>query len=71
MSDWDKLTEAQKVAFTRKRKLSGHTSVGEYQRILKEQVRYDALDQACTWLAANGFPEASAALEAAAFEKAA
>ncbi|MBI4921873.1 MAG: hypothetical protein HY834_08995 [Devosia nanyangense] len=66
---WDELTEEQKVAAVLRRKLCGHTSVVEHQRVQKLQARADALGEACDWLAAHGFAEASAALEAVAFER--
>lgn len=77
MSDWDRLTEEQKLAFTRRRKLSGHTSIAEHQRLMTELAREQgrnegrefALNEVCDWLSANGFSEASAALESVAFER--
>lgn len=68
MTEWDKLTEEQKVERTRLRKLSGHTSVFEHDKARMEAVREQAFNEACDFLMAHGFAEASAALEAAAFE---
>lgn len=69
-SDWDKLTPQQQAAVTRKRKLSGHTSVAEQLRIQVEQTRADAFDEAIGLLRLRGYFEASDVLEAAAFERA-
>lgn len=68
MSKWDELTEAEKVARTTARIAAGHTSVGRYQRHLVLRAREAAFDEAISYLSAAGYAEASAALEAAAFE---
>ena len=67
MSDWDKLSPEQQQATVHRRKLAGHTSVAEHQRLLVEKARGDAFGEACDWLKANGYFQASAALEAVAF----
>lgn len=69
MKDWDQMTEAEKVAANEARLDAGHTSVVRYEKRLVRRARYDAFDEAITFLAARGFVEASAALEAAAFER--
>jgi hypothetical protein len=68
--DWNKLSHDEQQAMIRARKLSGHTSVAEHDRIRLEQARAHAFGEACDWLTANGYPEAAAALEAVAFIKA-
>lgn len=70
MKDWDQMTEAEKAAANEARLDAGHTSVVRYEKRLALRARYDAFDEAITFLAARGFAEASAALEAAAFERA-
>ncbi len=69
MKDWDHMTEAEKVAANEARIDAGHTSVVRYEKRLQLRVREQAFVEAITFLAAHGFPEASAALEAAAFER--
>jgi len=69
MKDWDQMTEAEKVAANEARLDAGHTSVVRYEKRLQLRVREQAFDEAITFLAAQGFAEASAALEAAAFER--
>lgn len=68
MSRWDELSEAEKVARTTARIAAGHTSVGRYQRHLVLRAREEAFVEAVSFLDARGYAEASAALEAAAFE---
>lgn len=68
MKDWDKMTEAEKVAAHEARLDAGHTSVARYEARLQRRARAQAFDEAIGFLAAQGFAEASAALEAAAFE---
>lgn len=70
MKDWNELTEAEKVAAHEARLNSGHTSVVRYEKRLQLLARADAFDEAISFLAAQGYAEASAALEAAAFERA-
>lgn len=70
MKDWNELTEAEKVAAHETRLNSGHTSVVRYEKRLQLLARADAFDEAISFLAAQGYAEASAALEAAAFERA-
>jgi hypothetical protein len=67
-ADWDHLTEAEKAATILARVRAGHTAVGRHQRQLVRDAREQAFDEAIGFLAAQGFAEASAALEAAAFE---
>lgn len=67
--DWNELTEAEKVAAHEARLDAGHTSVVRYERRLELRARANAFDEAISFLAAQGFAEASAALEAAAFER--
>lgn len=68
MSTWDELTEEQKVEAVRARYRRGHTSVARHTAQQLSDARERAFDEAISWLAANGFGEASAALEQAAFE---
>lgn len=69
MTDWDQMTEAEKVAAHEARLDAGHTSVARYEKRLQLRARAEAFDEAIGFLAAQGFVEASAALEAAAFER--
>ena len=69
MRHWDELTEAEKAARIAARVAAGHTSVGRYQRNLVLRAREEAFDEAISYLSAAGFADASAALEAAAFER--
>lgn len=66
--NWDDLSEAEKVEATLARWRAGHTSVANHQRIIREDARAQAFEEACDWLKANGFLAASDALEAAVFE---
>lgn len=68
MSDWDKLSPSQKAAVTESRKRAGHSSVHEAEKRMVLDARAKAFGEACDWLKAAGYLEASAALEAAAFE---
>lgn len=68
--DWNDLTEAEKVAAHEARINAGHTSVVRYERRLELRARANAFDEAISFLAAHGYDDASAALEAAAFERA-
>lgn len=67
--NWNELTEAEKVAAHEARLDAGHTSVVRYERRLELRARANAFDEAISFLTAKGFAEASAALEAAAFER--
>lgn len=67
--DWNDLTEQEKVEATRVRHRYGHTSVANYERMLRLDAREQAFDEAIRFLASRGFAEASAELEAAAFER--
>ena len=69
MRDWDDLTEAEKVAARDARIDAGHTSVARYERRLELRARANAFDEAISFLEARGFADASAALEAVAFEQ--
>lgn len=69
MKDWDELTEVEKLAAQEARIDAGHTSVVRYEKRLQMLARARAFDEAIIFLAARGFAEASAALEAAAFER--
>lgn len=69
MKDWDRMTEAEKLATIEARLDAGHTSVVRYEKRLQLRVREQAFDEAISFLAAHGFADASAALEAAAFER--
>ena len=66
--NWDDLSEAEKVEATLARWRAGHTSVANHQRMIREDARAQAFEDACDWLKANGFLAASDALEAAVFE---
>ena len=67
--DWNDMTEAEKLAAQEARSASGHTSVVRYEKLLQRRARAQAFDEAISFLAAHGFADASAALEAAAFER--
>lgn len=69
MSEWDQLTPAQRQAVTVARKRGGHTSVFELERVQMEAARAQAFGEACDFLKSRGYFEASAVLEAAAFDK--
>jgi hypothetical protein len=68
MADWDKLTPEQKAAAVAARKLGGHTSVAEAQRVQQLAARGQAFEECCQWLRAKGWIEASEALAAVCFE---
>ena len=67
--DWDQMTEAEKVATIEARLHAGHTSVVRYEKLLQLRARANAFEEAISFLASQGFAEASAALEAVAFER--
>jgi hypothetical protein len=69
MADWDKLTPRQQAAAVATRKLGGHTSVAEGQRVQNLAARGQAFEECCQWLAAHGWFEASDALRAVCFEE--
>jgi hypothetical protein len=69
MKDWNDLSEAEKLAVHEARIDAGHTSVARYERRLEQRARANAFDEAIGFLEARGFGDASAALEAAAFER--
>lgn len=67
---WDELSEAEKAAAIRNRKLKGHCSVAEYQRMREEAVIERTFNAACDTLNKLGYFEASNALADAIFEQA-
>jgi len=67
VSGWDELSKAQRAAVAYQNRRT-HSAVNREFALKLEDERSAALGEAVDWLAANGFADASAALEAAAFE---